>query len=206
MRSNGIKYFEALNCIILDRLIGITSLMLSVIMSSFFYGSALSSPELFNLLNYVSIFCFCSVSFIALLFGLVKRSRWVLQIIKINYLHRIVHSISLLSVVGVLKILVISSSVNLLSVLVFWFLFQAFSENVDILLLFTIVPCLYLLLSLPISFGGWGLREATLMFILSLENIAPEISFTVSLFYGLLLMLPSLLGLYFFLKLKKNEF
>jgi hypothetical protein len=64
------------------------------------------------------------------------------------------------------------------------------------------LPALSLLLMLPISISGWGLREATLSSVLALWGVSPSMTVLASISYGAITVLSVLPGAYFLLKRK----
>jgi len=64
------------------------------------------------------------------------------------------------------------------------------------------LPALSLLLMLPISISGWGLREATLSSVLALWGVNPSITVLASISFGAITVISVLPGAYFLLKRK----
>jgi len=64
------------------------------------------------------------------------------------------------------------------------------------------LPALSLLLMLPISISGWGLREATLSSVLVLWGVDPSLTVLASVSFGAFSALCALPGLYPLLKFK----
>jgi len=65
-------------------------------------------------------------------------------------------------------------------------------------------PCVLLISMLPISFGGWGVREGAMILIFSLAGVPPELSLTSSILFGLCLVAASLPGAAVWLFLKQH--
>ena len=59
-------------------------------------------------------------------------------------------------------------------------------------------------MTLPISIGGWGVREVTALVVSLLLGLSASASISVSIIYGLLNLLCSLPGLYFFISLRSS--
>ena len=64
------------------------------------------------------------------------------------------------------------------------------------------LPALSLLLVLPISISGWGLREATLTSVLALWGVSPSLTVLGSISFGAMTVLCILPGAYVLLKRK----
>ena len=62
-----------------------------------------------------------------------------------------------------------------------------------------LVPPVLLLAALPVSFAGWGVREGTMVVVFGAIGVAPADALSLSLVYGLLLMAAGLPGAVFWL-------
>jgi uncharacterized protein (TIRG00374 family) len=83
---------------------------------------------------------------------------------------------------------------HLASVFVIYALFAAFGSPQILGDCLILTPFPLLLSLLPISVGGWGVREGTLVAAFSLVGVAPEVTLTVSITFGLILLVASLPG------------
>jgi ABC-type proline/glycine betaine transport system permease subunit len=66
------------------------------------------------------------------------------------------------------------------------------------------IPAMALLMILPLSISGWGIRETSVAAILGLWGIDASLVILASIFYGLLTIVNYLPGAYQ-LMLRKNE-
>lgn len=93
------------------------------------------------------------------------------------------------------SISVLSLAIHVLTVLSFWAVAGAVSvESMDLGVFFGIVPAALLVSAIPISFGGWGLREGAVVSGFALFNFPTEIAFVISVMFGLCLTGLGLLG------------
>ena len=69
---------------------------------------------------------------------------------------------------------------------------------------FLIFPISLLLSAIPISFAGWGIREGVFVFCMGMFGISSTDAFLLSVLYGLVFILASIPGLYFFIILLIN--
>ena len=78
----------------------------------------------------------------------------------------------------------------------------AYSLNlkIDLISFFVFAPIILFSMTLPVSIGGWGIRETTALVISFLLGLSVSASVTVAIVYGLCNLLCSLPGAYFFLK------
>ena len=87
-------------------------------------------------------------------------------------------------------------------ILAFGFCLRAYGGEAPISSLMIGLPALSLLLMLPISISGWGLREATLSSVLALWGVNPSLTVLASISYGAITVLSVLPGAFFLLKRK----
>lgn len=87
-------------------------------------------------------------------------------------------------------------------ILAFGFCLRAYGAEAPIASLMIGLPALSLLLMLPISISGWGLREATLSSVLALWGVNPSLTVLASISYGAITVISVLPGAYFLLKRK----
>jgi hypothetical protein len=93
---------------------------------------------------------------------------------------------------GSTRVILISLSLHLLSVFAFLALGNAIGmPEVDFVHYLAIVSCALLVTIIPISIGGWGIRESALVIGFGLVSVDPERAFTLSATFGLLVMLSS---------------
>jgi uncharacterized membrane protein YbhN (UPF0104 family) len=68
---------------------------------------------------------------------------------------------------------------------------------------FAIGPVLLLAHTLPISIGGWGVREAAAVALLGMTGVDATSALLVSIMFGVLLVLATLPGALFWLMLRE---
>lgn len=68
-----------------------------------------------------------------------------------------------------------------------------------------LIPPVLLLTMLPISVGGWGVREVSMVGFLALAGVPKEAALTISVQFGILLILASLPGAYYYATQRKHE-
>lgn len=76
--------------------------------------------------------------------------------------------------------------------------------SIDYFAFLVFSPIVLFSMTLPVSIGGWGVREVTALLISFLLGLSASLSITVAIMYGVLNLICSLPGLYFFLKLKSR--
>lgn len=87
--------------------------------------------------------------------------------------------------------------VNILICLIFFCIAVAMGLKISVLDCLFIVPVFTILSGLPISYGGWGIREMTSIHLLQYYGVAPEIALFITILFGITILLSSLPGLLF---------
>jgi uncharacterized membrane protein YbhN (UPF0104 family) len=75
-----------------------------------------------------------------------------------------------------------------------WILARNFMPDVPIAPFLLLAPIVTLVTSIPISVGGWGVREGAMVTALGLVDIQPSIALTISIQFGLIMMVVGLPG------------
>jgi uncharacterized membrane protein YbhN (UPF0104 family) len=110
----------------------------------------------------------------------------------------------LLTLAG-LPVLALSLAIHMGGGLAVYGLALASGAALDLLVCVTLVPPVLLLATLPVSFGGWGVREAALIGLLGPFGIAADQALGLSIALGLLVMAAGLPGGVLWLMPKKNK-
>ncbi|NBP97565.1 MAG: UPF0104 family protein [Burkholderiaceae bacterium] len=92
--------------------------------------------------------------------------------------------------------------IHCFNILALGFCLKAYGADVPTEALMIGLPALSLLLMLPISISGWGLREATLASVLALWGVSPSLTVLGSISYGAITLICVLPGAYQLLKRK----
>ncbi len=74
--------------------------------------------------------------------------------------------------------------------------------SIDYFAFLVFSPIILFSMTLPVSIGGWGVREFTALLISFLLGLSASTSISVAIMYGVLNLICSMPGIYFFLKLK----
>jgi glycosyltransferase 2 family protein len=85
----------------------------------------------------------------------------------------------------------LSLLVHILSSLILYIVAVALGAELSLLQAFQISPLLLLVQVLPVSFGGWGAREAVAVVLFSLVGLSAPTALTVSIAFGLLLLVST---------------
>lgn len=79
-------------------------------------------------------------------------------------------------------------------VVMFYCAARAVHEPLSLFHLVALVPGALLAMSIPISIGGWGLREASAVTLWTMAGLSPEAALASSILYGMLSLLGALPG------------
>ena len=80
---------------------------------------------------------------------------------------------------------------------------EALGLSIDYFTFFVFTPIVLFSMTLPVSIGGWGVREGTALLIAFLLGLSASSSISVAVMYGILNLFCSLPGLYFLLSLRR---
>jgi uncharacterized membrane protein YbhN (UPF0104 family) len=107
---------------------------------------------------------------------------------------------------GALTIWTSATVQHLLRVLIFAALAAALGLDVSFAALFAFAPAALLVAMVPISVGGWGVREAALVFFLQATGASGEAALTLSIAFGLLRMAVGMVGGIVWVLVDKDRF
>jgi|GEM_PF-2303367 len=193
--------------IIIDRIIGLYSMFLVAFLAAFF------SPPLEHLHEIKTLL---TISILVLTLGAIV-GLYVLRTygdrIKISFsekfnslLSKLIGALADLSLLKkiFIPISLISLLVQFCRCAVFYFLFLSLGVQLDFIYYLVIIPLVFVLLFMPISLGGLGVRETSLLFFFAQFGVAGEVSVSAGLLgYGFE-VLVSVVGILIFL-VSKND-
>ena len=94
-------------------------------------------------------------------------------------------------------ILSLSLFVQIMRCFVFYFLYLAYGYSINVIYFIIFIPILFVITLIPVSIGGLGIREGTLIYFFSTLQIGPEISTGVGIIFQALQVLACLPGFFF---------
>jgi hypothetical protein len=197
--SSGHKKREAFIGVFIDRILGLAGLLVLNLVANYFLPGLL--PEnLFLMINaivfagLVGFICFIYIHNIKAF----DKGRLLNYIFKISrQLNQILHdtrSISFHLAVGVL--------IHLFSIINIFLIGQSVGLEYNLLTMAVIVPPVVLLTLIPVSLAGWGIREGAMIGLFSLIGASSANVLSMSILYGIILIIASLPGLYTYLTSK----
>jgi len=193
LKKQGITLGRATLGVLMDRLFGMLGLVVLVVASL---------PLLFELIN--DPIARSGVLFIALGISLVLLFLFFTDKLPGNFSHlRVVRGFYSLSQDGRhciaghyngLIILVISILIHLISVIAVMIMAAGLGINVEWGGFLLIIPLVTLMMVVPISIAGWGVREGVMVVGFGYLGVAPEAALALSILYGLLMLVVALPG------------
>jgi uncharacterized membrane protein YbhN (UPF0104 family) len=107
------------------------------------------------------------------------------------------------NVVTLATVFVLAATTHLLNVLVFWMLGQSLGLIITLDQWFVVAPTVLLISMLPISVGGWGVREGAMVVALRGFGIPTEEALLPSILFGLCAVTATLPGAIFWISTRR---
>lgn len=199
--AKGYSKREAFYGIFIDRIIGLLGLLLLNLIANFMNSNLLPS-WLFNLINLIGIGSilglimlvlirkikqFEDLPILGLVYNLSRRFRKVY-----NNLTNIIIQTSL------------SIVIHLLSIIAIYAISIALGMDYSLWVFLVIFPPVILFTLIPISLAGWGVREGAMIGLFMLIGAPKEAVLSLSVLYGIIVIICSLPGMYFWLTSKNK--
>ncbi len=191
---------EAFFGVFVDRIVGLVGLLtLNLIASILFFGTFDKDFSLLiigisslSILGFMALFHLHRLTFL-------KKYKFLNLFVRLaNRLNTLYKSRLLL-----MEHITISVVVHLFSVLTMYCLALALNLGLSLQTMLIAVPPVFLLTIIPISLAGWGIREGAMIGIFMLVGADQTKVLTMSILYGLLLIVSALPGSYFWIKSKQ---
>jgi uncharacterized protein (TIRG00374 family) len=189
----GLPLSAAINSVVLDRVLGLTSLMLlAALAQPLFYGRVESIAAR---LSFTAVFA-AAVAGIAALLLLAYLPAWCRRwklargLVALSHAARrafatptVLVPVTLLSIIG-----------HLISVIVFYLLANSLDLGVTFLDCLVMVPSVLLLATVPVSVAGWGVREGAMVATFGLLGVPAGGAAAASVLFGLGMAITALPG------------
>lgn len=194
--ATGFRKRDAFKGVFIDRILGLVGLLLLNLFANALQPDLLP-PHLFYVLNLLVLGGV--VGFVTLIF--IHRLRWFSQWRISRFLLSI--SAQLQSVMLGLRNssmqMSLSIIIHILSMINIFLIGRSVGLDYDFVTFTIIVPPVILLTLVPISLAGWGVREGAMIGLFTLVGADKSIVLSMSILYGIILVLASLPGLYVYL-------
>lgn len=97
----------------------------------------------------------------------------------------------------------LSVLVHILAVISFFMIAISIRYEIDLSLFMAIVPAVLLITIIPVSLAGWGIRESAMIGLFLLVGAEKEKILSISILYGIILLLIGIYGAYHYIKNKE---
>jgi uncharacterized membrane protein YbhN (UPF0104 family) len=193
--SHGFRKRDALYGVMVDRAVGLGALMLLSLLAY------LLKPDLLplNVFRPMLLLILAGLTgFISLL--MIGKMQWLNHYPKLFFFKIIAERLYQIFRTKRLVLISLSLLIPLLALFGFFVTGWALGLRYDLMIYFAIVPIAIILTIIPASIAGWGVREGALVALFSLIGANKTAVLTMSLLYGITLIVVSLPGLVTFLK------
>jgi len=200
--ATGQRKRDAFIGVFIDRTLGLIGLLLLNLIANNLAPDLL--PEgMYWLINGIVLLGLSGFTVLTLLHKLQyfrqwRLTRYVLRISdNLKKVLKDVKSISLQMFIGVV--------IHLFSMINIFFVGQSVGLDYNLLTFSVIVPPVILLTLIPISLAGWGVREGAMIGLFTLIGADKSIVLSMSILYGIILIIASLPGLQVYLSGRKHH-
>ncbi|MDH5785001.1 MAG: flippase-like domain-containing protein [Chromatiales bacterium] len=192
----GHRKREAFYGVAVDRGLGLVGLLIFNLLANLFAPNLLPT-EVYWVLNVLVIGGI--VGFIVFYF--LNRISWLEQRMVTRVLLRISQRLDIVldSAAAILRHLPLALLIHLLSLLCIYTIGSGVGMEFDVLTYMVIVPPVILLTIVPISLAGWGVREGGMIGLFALLGADNTLVLSMSIIYGLILIVTALPGLVIYL-------
>jgi len=175
----------------IDRTLGLFALGILFLFTLPFFSPIpwlfIGSLGILMLLGMVSLYCFRN------------RWQWMTELLKL------IHQTFFKTPLNTTLLFFLSLLIHCCNIVVVYSALIAFEIPIHFVQCFIIMVPTMLAMMLPISIGGWGIRESAMLMGFSTLNCPPEPILTTSILLGLSLLAASLPGLFLFLGNKPSK-
>lgn len=200
LAKKGHKKSHSFYSVLIDRLMGLLGLFLLITIGLFNANLDLLEDYLLNGILLLLVVGFLAIFSLIFLYKLPFPKHKFLNWLMILSAH--FHQ-SFRGYLQVIRQLTLSVLIHLFVVTAIYFVGLSLGLNQPFWVFVLFVPISLLLTMIPLSFAGWGIRESAMVFFFSLVGASNEVVLTMSVVYGLILIISSLPATYFFLQKSK---
>ncbi|MGE4400025.1 MAG: lysylphosphatidylglycerol synthase transmembrane domain-containing protein [Campylobacterales bacterium] len=199
LKDAGYKVGDSLYGIFIDRVVGLTGLLIISLFALFFAPAYLTEPIKYTvfMISFGGLVGFIGLLFVHKLFDFTKMPK--LRILgELSRRFYVVYE----GAYKTTKQVLLSVAIHLLSLLCVYSISLSANLGVEFGAFLCLMPLVILLTILPISFAGWGVREGAMVGLFSMSGASKEAIMAVSIAYGVILIASSLPGFFAWIKSK----
>lgn len=190
--QSGFSLVRSIAATVLDRLMTLVALLLLTVMFLPVLGEIASHDIYHNAIFTISLFLIAGFLFSVLMFDAFRR--------KIIFSHRKVamcfqYLRTVMTDQRILGRIIISSLIGQIAYFgAVYVVTTTMGVEFSWLHFISILPLITIIASLPVGYGGWGIREGAFVYGLGLINVPIEIAFAVSVQIGLISMITAFIA------------
>jgi glycosyltransferase 2 family protein len=199
----GGKKREAFYSVLIDRIVGLSGLLLLNFVAILFAHNLLTYP-IYYLLNAT----IGTIIFFLFVLGFLHK----IKTLKENKIGRVLRQISIryANIFSRLRYIIsqhfLAIITHICTMVAIYLLAKSVGLKLDFIVFLVLVPPVILLTLIPISLAGWGVREGAMVALFTLVAANNEKVISMSILYGVVLLLISLIGFVVMLKQKHKMF
>ncbi len=204
MGQSGVAMPWALGSVFIERFIGVMTTGVICAVAVLFEWSVIVKSNLFwAIMLSLIVISIASLCFFSLVW--IPESWWKKSILKkFNYLQDLIRS-TFGSKIVFCKVFILSIFNQSAFIAMIYMLAQAMDISLSWGQVFLIVPIIFLVASVPVSFAGWGIREGAVVLTLAVYGVGAEAALSLSILFGFLQLAASIPGLVLWLFDKKEK-
>lgn len=191
------SFSKSLSIIIFEKFFVLFILLFLILLTSYLFNK--STLDWITYLIDVILFAFISMLALILFIILFKKLENRHYFMKRFKLGRLNSFNFLLNFDVAFKTMIVSLFSHLNLLIIFKFIMISLGIHLNIIELSFVFFIIFLLSQLPISIGGWGVRETSTISILYILGIDSNISFIISALFGMILLISYLPAIYLML-------
>lgn len=193
IKTLGYSFKGAFYSVFSDRLFGLVGVLTLILMFPF-VALAMENQQIlgFN----TRFLAYLALASIALYFFILRTLQYLKNRDCSNHVYQFLEKLFLFSAsTKTLYIIVISSFlIHSITISIFLVIVHPFSVEIPTILFLILIPMMVLITTLPISIAGWGVRESFLVFAFGQFGVEKATSISISIVYGLLVLIFSIPG------------
>jgi glycosyltransferase 2 family protein len=201
--KNGHSVGKSSLCILLDRMFGMTGLIIFLILSLPLMFDLISDNEIQWGVIVVVTSAFAIIC-LSLMLDLLPKKIAHFKVVKGLFAFSKEGRKQMFSIYPGVVLIAISMSIHLISIAAVIVLSKGMSLDFEWYSMLFVIPFTILASAIPISIAGWGVRESVMIVSLGYLGIAPEQALVLSILYGLIMLVVSIPGLVFWLRGKHS--
>ncbi|MBT5265071.1 MAG: flippase-like domain-containing protein [Rhodospirillaceae bacterium] len=190
----GLPIGRAANTVILDRSAGLISLLILMLVTGVLMADRMPNPAIADIVRYVPpvilLTAILSLIFANRVAGLIDRFIWCRPIASLLRDSSVLWRAGPISV----AVLGLSLTLHMMTATCVWLLANGVGAIVGFPEIVGLLPPTILMMILPISIAGWGVREGVLVGLFALLGVAAAPALAISLMWGGLTLIAALLG------------